>query len=1062
MIKRIITSFVCLAFIVTGVVPAAMAQQLVLPPPGQVLALSPVSAPCLLRGMRVDAKDPLRMDFLFDQGRASLSAQEFNDESLRLIKYFLVSLTIPNKDLWVNLSPYESQRIVQEDLGRTAMGRDLLAQDYILKQLTASLLHPDGATGKVFWKEVYRRAYEAYGTTDIPVDTFNKVWIMPGRSLLHEMLSPDGKQISAFVDKVELKVMLESDYVAAQANALVAPTGTPDSSAVLMAKEVLRQVVVPVLEKEVNEGANFATLRQIVHSLVLSAWLKKKLMAGAGRVTGVERTGPNAFAQVFIDRHKTLGNEIAHPQEEDRQIYDRYVEAFRKGAYSLIKEEVDTYSQELIPRKYFSGGFTADDIDASMKIEHGTPDKAQGDYTSVLVVLKKLKKLVKIMMSDKEPVVKARKFVLKVALLASFGAIGWCTFHQQAPRDTQMEAPVKIVAAEEKLDGLSMLRIVEAVTKGKQQYDSGIIDGDAAKVTTEGFLCGVLVQPMPSGLSQDARNKGVEKRSKKLAIMIHKNVQVFGKALLGAGLSEKDVALLIASIWARESSGNGLDVQVLPGGVKQAAGASQFEFRTWWEQLYIAEDVLKDYPGEFQDFYRKVKAEQNKPLGSFKENFWLQVEGMVITPEENLRMTIILLNHMINNRPVPVRVILNDADTWLNKKFHVVLPADIQREIATPATTLAEFMKQLADKPQHQYVSKRQVLMYLLALEWNGGKNRTAEELMAAVEYESLSDQARINYQQRAVKVVGETRKSMMVSMGRVYRILKANNIRPGPIFAKDAKRTAALIAAYGKIEDISPAVKAEFLKEWFSLRRAEDKYLVAYDKLRVIQSVHYGEIILSQAGVSSKSPYTLGLMFRENRDSSKKIMSEVKRDMEAARGKVLGSIPTDGKSSAVKGGSPVKMSNAEMAKVKLKAVEAKVKVKAKVAAAKIKVKAKVVDVKAKVQAKIVVMKAKLVKAKLVVAEAKARHNNKQTKDHKSSGDKSQAPDPYGGIDLTDQAAGMDVQGDAGSFRFDLSPAQIKALDQDVQGILPLIINVQPVSDVRMFLGFGKQASAAT
>ena len=70
--------------------------------------------------------------------------------------------------------------------------------------------------------------------------------------------------------------------------------------------------------------------------------------------------------------------------------------------------------------------------------------------------------------------------------------------------------------------------------------------------------------------------------------------------------------------------------------------------------------------------------------------------------------------------------------------------------------------------------------------------------------------------------------------------------------------------------------------------------------------------------------------------------------------------------------------------------------------------------------------------------------------------------DPYGGIDLTDQAAGMDVQGDAGSFRFDLSPAQIKALDQDVQGILPLIINVQPVSDVRMFLGFGKQASAAT
>ena len=167
MIRRMVASIVCLAFIVTGVVPAAMAQGLVLPPAGQMVALSPASAPCLLRGMRVDASDPLRMDFLFDEGRAALAQQEFNDVSMRLIKYFLVSLTIPNKDLWVNLSPYESQRIVQEDLGRTAMGRDLLAQDYILKQLTASLLHPDGETGKVFWKEVYRRAYEAYGTTDI-------------------------------------------------------------------------------------------------------------------------------------------------------------------------------------------------------------------------------------------------------------------------------------------------------------------------------------------------------------------------------------------------------------------------------------------------------------------------------------------------------------------------------------------------------------------------------------------------------------------------------------------------------------------------------------------------------------------------------------------------------------------------------------------------------------------------------------------------------------------------------------------------------------------------------
>ena len=39
-------------------------------------------------------------------------------------------------------------------------------------------------------------------------------------------------------------------------------------------------------------------------------------------------------------------------------IYQRYLQAFKKGAYNYIKEETDPISQETIPRKYFSGGMT--------------------------------------------------------------------------------------------------------------------------------------------------------------------------------------------------------------------------------------------------------------------------------------------------------------------------------------------------------------------------------------------------------------------------------------------------------------------------------------------------------------------------------------------------------------------------------------------------------------------------------------------------------------------------------------------------------------------------------
>ena len=65
---------------------------------------------------------------------------EIKQQANQLVKYFLAGLTIPEGDLWVNLSPYEKDRMVPAALGQTDLGRDLLAQDYILKQLTASLI----------------------------------------------------------------------------------------------------------------------------------------------------------------------------------------------------------------------------------------------------------------------------------------------------------------------------------------------------------------------------------------------------------------------------------------------------------------------------------------------------------------------------------------------------------------------------------------------------------------------------------------------------------------------------------------------------------------------------------------------------------------------------------------------------------------------------------------------------------------------------------------------------------------------------------------------------------
>ena len=347
-----------------------------LPVPGTMVGLSETAQPPVLKGLKVYADEPFRFDFIMDKGdhNSAESASsdsgrqapnELNFEANKLIRYFLASLTVPEKDLWVNLSPYEKDRIITNEFGQTEMGRDLLAQDYLLKQLTASVIYPEGETGKKFWAEVYRKAYEKYGTTDIPVDTFNKVWIVPEKAVVYEKTAENqpsatttqGAQSSvAYVVNAKLKVMLESDYLASAKSGSCASAAdcqqpaAPVSESQELGKQVLRDIVIPVLEHEVNEGANFAQLRQVYNSLILAAWYKRKVKA-------------SLLSAVYVDRKKMQGidvksqaSDVGNQTLDPEVIWSQYVQAFKKGAYNYIKEEQDRYTGETVPRKYFSGG----------------------------------------------------------------------------------------------------------------------------------------------------------------------------------------------------------------------------------------------------------------------------------------------------------------------------------------------------------------------------------------------------------------------------------------------------------------------------------------------------------------------------------------------------------------------------------------------------------------------------------------------------------------------------------------------------------------------------------
>lgn len=371
--KKMTSAFVLLCFVFSCIMPPqGFAQPLsamgLMPAPGTMMHSEGAFAPAMLWGMTVNPNEPFQFDFLVHRGDETLAADIKEIEYAKLIKYFLAALAVPDTDQWVNLSPYEQNRIIPDNFGVTEMGRDLLAQDYLLKQFSASLTNPDNALGQKFWDGVYAETQKRFGTTEVPTDTVNKVWIVPSKAVVFE------KDNTVYVLESHLKVMTEKDYLANEKIGHDAGDAEVQGMADV-SSQIIRDVILPALEREVNEGKVFAPLRQVFSGMLLATWYKQALKE-------------SILGQLYADKSKVNGINLDPKANQD--IYERYVAAFQKGVYNMVREDVDAGTQELIPRKYFSGGAANTWQAATVKIDtaqlaaRGDQDAAQdSDKVSV-------------------------------------------------------------------------------------------------------------------------------------------------------------------------------------------------------------------------------------------------------------------------------------------------------------------------------------------------------------------------------------------------------------------------------------------------------------------------------------------------------------------------------------------------------------------------------------------------------------------------------------------------------------------------------------------------------
>jgi hypothetical protein len=336
---RWVNLFVCICFVMTSMPVAQAAVLPYMPEPNQRIMASQGYDLPLLKGIIFSADSPFYFTFLIKRGNIEREETIVRSEVNTLSKYFLAALTLPGDDLWVNLSPYERDRISTDNLALTDLGKDMLGEDYVLKQFVASITYPEEGPGKTFWNAVYKKLQEKLGTSNVPVDTFNKVWIMPDKIKIVE-----GKD-RAMIESARLKVMMEDDYLAISKNKNKSSSADAyaDRRIKDISNQVMRQEILPLIEKEINEGKHFAHLRQIYHSIIMANWFKEKLKN-------------TILNDVYFDKSKLKGADVNDPAVREK-IYNSYTQAFREGVYNYIKTDQDSGNRfRKIRRKYVSGG----------------------------------------------------------------------------------------------------------------------------------------------------------------------------------------------------------------------------------------------------------------------------------------------------------------------------------------------------------------------------------------------------------------------------------------------------------------------------------------------------------------------------------------------------------------------------------------------------------------------------------------------------------------------------------------------------------------------------------
>ncbi len=303
--------------------------------------------------VRGDPSGEKDFNFVLKAKRANKDEKAVDLENATALsaKAFLTGLAVHNSKLWVNLNPWEPDRIVDEDLSHTDVGRIMLEADLQMKKDFCRYEDPcNSTTGVQHWKileskrfELVKRCMERYpgeikDARNVLFSAVTRHWIIPDALNAYG----DGKEI--YIDDATLTIRSDpvsehaeyrivnqdARYISRECQEYLNQSSKEYSR---YAMEVEEKNILPLVVQNINKNDRYSDLRQIYVSLGLAQYYKDH-----------RKPDTNLFSDI-IRSHNLTGVMVVTSWNPEI-IWNSYVQSFSGGEYKCWQNETSTNSYE--------------------------------------------------------------------------------------------------------------------------------------------------------------------------------------------------------------------------------------------------------------------------------------------------------------------------------------------------------------------------------------------------------------------------------------------------------------------------------------------------------------------------------------------------------------------------------------------------------------------------------------------------------------------------------------------------------------------------------------------